>query len=500
MRSDQLTSPLHRWWTLAVLLLIQATLLFNLTVIVISAPSAVSDLGFSVSRVQWLISAFAVSFGSLMMLGGRLADLWGRRTSLYVGLAGFTVASVLAGSARGYVLLLIGVALQGVFSALLAPVTLSTIFSTFSDQDDRAKAFAAYGIFAASGTALALLVGGALLEWTSWRWCFYFGAVLAVVSIAGVADFVVGVSNEAKTGVDHRGVLLASFGLVFVIDGLAHANRSLAPLFDSSGWSIGTTSRWLNIFTWGPLVVGAALFALAMLVRERSKNPLFPLHLLKSRQLLGPLISIVVAVVAIVPVVILLANFLEENLSNSPVHLGFDFLPLILTVVLSSTFASARLLGVSGPRPLIPTGMILCAMGMVLFTRLTPFFDYWGHVFPGLILIGLGLGLILAPAYASATAALATADPGISAALLTTTSFLAGAVSFVVLTTFAASVSLRTFNHAPGSLDNALNDATAHGLSVVFWWAASLFILGTPLTFFLLRSNEPTQPVPVATT
>jgi hypothetical protein len=174
-------------------------------------------------------------------------------------------------------------------------------------------------------------------------------------------------------------------------------------------------------------------------------------------------------------------------------------LPLILTVVLSATFASARLLSVNGPRPLIPTGMILCTMGMVLFTRLTPFFDYWGHVFPGLILIGLGLGLVLAPAFASATAALAKADAGVSAALVTTASWLGGVVGFAVLTTVAARVSLRTFIHSTGDLVTLQKNATVHGLSVVFWWTAILFMVGAVATFFLLGAGEPENPAPAST-
>ncbi|HEY5267343.1 MAG TPA: MFS transporter [Acidimicrobiales bacterium] len=500
MSSDHLTPPLRRWWTLAVLLLIQLTLLFNAMVITLSSPTVTSDLGFPVSRVQWLVTAFALSFGSLMLLGGRLGDIWGRRTSLYVGLGGFAVASALAGSAHDFSLLIVAVVLQGIFSALLAPATLATIFSMFSNQSDRAKAFAAYGIIAGSGTAFALFVGGALLEWTSWRWCFYVVAVLAALSIAGVADFVSDERSEVNRRVDHRGVLLASGGLFFVIGGLAHAVTSLFPLFASLGWSIHTTSRWLNFFTWGPLIIGLGLFVLAALVRERSKNPMFPIHTLKCRPLVGSLVALVIAGVATVPVVLLLANYLEENLSNSPVHVGFDFLPLVLTVVLSATFASARLLSVSGPRPLVPTGMILCTMGMVLFTRLTPFFDYWGHIFPGLILIGLGLGLILAPAFASATAALAKADAGVSAALITTTSWLGSVVGFAVLTTVAARVSLRTFDHSTSDLITAQKYATVHGLSVVFWWTAILFGVGAVSTFFLLASPAPADPAPASTT
>ncbi|HVB51839.1 MAG TPA: MFS transporter [Acidimicrobiales bacterium] len=489
MSSDQPTSRRRGWWTLAVLILIQATLALNAAVIVFASPSASYDLHFSSSGVQWLVTTFALGFGSLLVLGGELSDRWGRRTTLYVGLGGFLVASMLAGSATGYTWLVSAVALQGVFSALLTPTILAMLSALFVDQNYRAKGFAAYGTIAGAGIALALFVGGLLLYWTSWRWCFYQSAVLAALALTGVANFVKDRDQTARP-LDSRGVALVTGGLLLVIYALAHAVASSIALFQVLGWSISTTSRWRNVFTWGPLVAGAGLLALAVR-RPRSRHFLLPARLLKSRPLVGSVVALVLASAATVQVLLMLADYLRENLGGSPAQVGVDFLPLLLTTLLTSYFASARLLASTGPRPLIPTGMILSAMGMVLFTRLTIFPDYWGHVFPGLILLGLGLGLIFAPAFASAMSSLEHSVLG--AALVTTATWLGGAVGVAILSTVAARVSLRSVVAARSSEGVDQEIGTVHGLSVVFWWSACAFIIGAVLTFFLLRPGPTTS-------
>ncbi|HEY5112231.1 MAG TPA: MFS transporter [Acidimicrobiales bacterium] len=485
MSIDQATSRPRGWWTFAVLILIQATLVFNATVIVVASPSASYTLHFSSSDVQWLVTTFALTFGSLLVLGGELADRWGRRSALYVGLVGFLVASMLAGSATGYTWLVIAVALQGVVSALLAPTILAMLSALFAEETDRAKGFAAYGTIAGAGIALALFVGGLLLDWTSWRWCFYVSALVAALALAGVAD--VGKDRDKTSRpLDALGVALVTGGLALVIYALAHAVTSSIALFQVLGWAIFTTSRWRNVFTWGPLVVGAALLTLAVR-RQRSRHFLLPPRLLKSRALVGSLVALALASAATVQVLLMLGDYLRENLGGSSAQVGVDFLPLLFTTLLASYFASARLLATTGPRPLIPTGMILSTMGMVLFTRLTIFPDYWGHVFPGLILLGLGLGLIFAPAFASAMSALENSVPG--AAFVTTTTWLGGAVGIAILSTVAARVALRSVVAATSSEGIDQEIGTVHGLSVVFWWSASVFILGAVLTFFLLESG-----------
>src|SRR5579863_4723844 len=203
-----MTSSDRRWWALGVLSITQLMVALDATVINIALPHAQLDLHFSLANRQWLITAYALSFGSLLLIGGRLSDLWGRRTSLYVGLAGFALASALGGSAHSFSTLVTARAVQGVFGAVLAPAALATLSSTFGDPKERAKAFSIYGAIGASGAAIGLLLGGALTQWATWRWCLFINLVFAAIAVVGVALFITGDKRTHDTNLDVVGTLL----------------------------------------------------------------------------------------------------------------------------------------------------------------------------------------------------------------------------------------------------------------------------------------------------
>jgi EmrB/QacA subfamily drug resistance transporter len=446
------------------------------TVINIALPHAQNDLHFSLANRQWLITAYALSFGSLLLLGGRLSDLWGRRTSLYVGLAGFALASALGGTAHSFSTLVTARAVQGVFGALLAPAALAAVTTTFGDPRERAKAFSIYGAIGASGAAIGLLLGGALTQWASWRWCLFVNVIFAAVAIVGVVLFVTGAKREHHVPLDVLGTLLASAGLFFVVYGFGHA----------------VTSSWSNLFTWGSLFVGVVLLVLFVMWQQCSKHPLLPLRLIINRVRAGSLVALFLTSIGIFGISLFLAYYLQGTLGYSPLKTGVAFLPLVASIALSATIASARLLAVNGPRPLIPTGMLLSMMGMILFTRLAPSAGYFTNVLPGLVVTGLGLGLIFAPAIASATAGIRPSDAGAASALVNTTQQIGGSMGVALLNTIAVTVTARasggvyaTFNEAK----QAAILATLHGYAVAFWWAAAFFGVGALLTFGLLESG-----------
>jgi EmrB/QacA subfamily drug resistance transporter len=475
MSSELATFQARRWWTLSLLAMVQLMVLLDVTVVNIALPRAQSALHFSSGNRQWIVTAYALAFGSLLLLGGRLSDLWGRRNALYVGLAGFALASLLGGSARSFTVLVVARALQGVFGALLAPAALAALSVTFADAKERARAFAIYGLVGGSGAAIGLLLGGALTQWASWRWCLFINVPVAGVALGGVALFVKGVRGEHHTRLDVPGTVLASGGLFFVVFGLSHA----------------VTSSWANAVTWGSLVVGVVLLVLFVGWQQRSKHPLLPLRILISRTRAGSLIALLLTSMGLFAVFLLLAYYLEETLGYSPLRTGVAFVPLVLALALSSTSASARLLAKTGPRPLVPSGMLLAMMGMVLFTRLTPHSDYWGHVLPGLVVTGLGLGLILAPAIASATAQIEPRDAGAASAMVNTAQQIGVSFGTALLNTIAVTVTTRALVHAKGTLAHAHRSATVHGYSVAFWWSAGIFAVGALLTLFLLELGIP---------
>ena len=240
------------------------------TVINIALPRAQAELHFSSANRQWLITAYALAFGSLLLLGGRLSDHWGRKKVLYLGLIGFAVASAVGGAASSFSVLVSARAVQGVFGALLAPAALASVTSTFTDAKERAKAFAIFGAIGGSGAAIGLLLGGALTEWQSWRWCLYINLFFAVFAVIGVALFVEGSKRENNDRLDYLGTLLGSLGLFFVVYGLGHA----------------VTTSWSNSATWGSLVIGLFLLVLFTFWQEKAKNPLLPLRILTSLSLI----------------------------------------------------------------------------------------------------------------------------------------------------------------------------------------------------------------------
>jgi EmrB/QacA subfamily drug resistance transporter len=454
------------------------------TVINIALPHAQRDLNFSLANRQWLITAYALSFGSLLLLGGRLSDLWGRRTSLYVGLAGFAVASALGGWAHNFATLVTARAVQGAFGAVLAPAALAALSSTFSKPKERAKAFSIYGAIGASGAAIGLLLGGALTQWATWRWCLFINLFFAAIAIIGVTLFVDGGKRQGTSDLDIFGTLLGSAGLFFVVYGFAHA----------------VNTGWGNYITWGSLVIGAALLLAFVRWQQRSKHPLLPLRLLINRVRGGSLVALFLTSIGIFGISLFLAYYMQGTLGYSPLHTGVAFLPLVAAIALSASIASARLLAVSGPRSLIPVGMLLSMMGMVLFTKLTPNADYFSNVLPGLVVTGLGLGLIFAPAIASATAGVRASDVGAASALVNTTQQIGGSMGLALLNTIAVTVTARS-NRVPVAisaqlgrkeqLHNAAVLATLHGYAVAFWWAAAFFGVGALLTFGLLESGVP---------
>lgn len=475
MRGNHQSAHARRWWTMSVLSLAQLMVLLDATVINIALPRAQTDLHFSAGNRQWIITAYALAFGSLLMLGGRLSDLWGRRNALYVGLAGFALASALGGLAHSFTELVIARAVQGVFGALLAPAALATLSVTFSEPKERAKAFAMYGVIGGSGAAVGLLLGGALTQWASWRWCLFINLFFAAIAVVGVALFVEGGRSEHRARLDVLGTVLGSAGLFFVVFGFSHA----------------VTSSWASLFTWGSIVVGVILLALFVLWQQHSKDPLLPLRIMANRTRAGSLVALLLTSMGLFAVFLLLAYYMEDTLGFSPLRTGVAFMPIVIAISLSAAFASARLLSKVGPRPLVPTGMVLSAMGMVLFTRLTQYSDYWGHVLPGLILLGLGLGLIFAPAIASATAAIEKRDVGAASAMVNTIQQIGGSIGTALLNTIAVTVATRAQAHATGPALEAHRNAILHGFSVAFWWSAGFFALGAVLTLFMLESGTP---------
>src|SRR6516165_9461828 len=378
----------RRWWVLGVVGLAQLMVVLDATIVNIALPSAQHDLGFSNADRQWVVTAYSLAFGGLLLLGGRLSDLVGRRRMLIIGLVGFAAASAVGGAATGFAMLVIGRGAQGAFGAMLAPAALSTLTVTFTDPAERGKAFGVYGAIAGAGGAVGLLLGGLLTEYLSWRWTLYVNVVLAVIAVAGAVRLMTRQPRDPSVHIDWPGTVLVAAGLVAVVYGLSEA--------DTAGWGAPTTLVLL--------VSGVVLLAVFVLVERRVAHPLLPLRIVLSRFRGGAYLAIGLSAIGIFGIFLFLTYYFQLTLAYSPVKSGLAFLPMIAAIVAASTTSSGVLMPRVGPRPLVPTGMLFAAGGLALLAvQLGLRTSYLDWILPALLLTGAGLGLVFGCALNTAT-------------------------------------------------------------------------------------------------
>ena len=467
-------TPQHaaRWWILGVIALAQLVVVLDATIVNIALPTAQGALGFSDDNRQWIVTGYALAFGSLLLLGGRLADLFGRRPMFLIGLTGFAVASAVGGAAPNFEVLVGARAAQGVFGALLAPAALSLLTTTFVDAKERAKAFAIFGAISGGGGAIGLILGGALTEYLSWRWCLYVNVPLIAVALVGTLVLLKKQPQATvKRGIDLPGSAVVIAGLVSLVYGLASA--------ESNGWGSATTL--VCVFA------GLVLLALFGVIESRVADPLLPLHILWDRNRGGAYLVVGVVGIGLFAVFLFLTYYVSLTLGYSPLKTGFSFVPMILSIMVTAT-GCAGLVARIGPRIPVLVGMLLAAVGMVLFAQLDVDSTYAAHILPGLIVTGLGIGLSIAPAFGAATSGVDAEHAGVASAAVNTFQQIGGSIGTAVLSAFAASATTGYLaDHGTDPASQAL--ASVHGYVTVFWWSAAIFAVGAVLCAALLRSG-----------
>jgi EmrB/QacA subfamily drug resistance transporter len=474
------TNPHHarRWLILFVIAIAQLMVVLDATVVNIALPSAQQALEFSNDQRQWIITAYALAFGSLLLLGGRIGDLFGRKRAFVIGLGGFAVASALGGFAQSFEVLVAARALQGVFGALLAPAALSLLTTTFLDPEERAKAFGIFGAVAVGGAAIGLILGGVLTEYLNWRWCLFVNLVIAVPAALAAMALLHNEVPEHRSRIDVPGAITASTGLFAIVYGLANAE----------------THSWTDAVTIGMLVAGAVLLAAFAVIQRRSANPLLPLRVVLDRDRGGSFLAMLLSGAGMFAVFLFLTYYLQQTLDFSPIQSGLAFLPMTLTIVISATTASTKLLPKIGPRPLIGSGMLIAAAGLVSLTSIGVDTSYAGHVLPGIMIIGAGLGLVFSSAMATATFGVQPSDAGVASAMVNTMQQIGGSIGTALLSTLAAAaVTSDLAANATARPDAAaVAHAAVHGYTTAFWWAAGIYAVGAIVCASLLtkRSRE----------
>jgi EmrB/QacA subfamily drug resistance transporter len=463
----------HRWLILVIVAIAQLMVILDSTVVNIALPSAQHALGFPNSDRQWVVTAYALAFGSLLLLGGRLGDMFSRKWVFIIGLAGFALSSALGGASVSFGMLVAARALQGVFGAILAPSALGTLVSTFRDPKERGRAFGVFGSVAGGGGAVGLILGGVLTEYASWRWTLYVNLFFAAIAIAGALRYMTSNRPQTRPRLDWAGVVLASAGLFAIVFGFSHA--------ETAGWGAGLTI--------GSLVAGVVLLAAFVLAERRVSHPLLPLRVILDRARGGSYISVGLTGIAVFGVFLFLTYYLQLIKGYSPLLSGLAFLPMIACILLSSNLSSIVLLPRVGPRNLIVTGMVLGGAAMGYLTQLTVASSYATHVVPALVAMGLGFGMIFSPAINTATAGVSRQDSGVASALVNTMQQVGGSVGTAALSTVAlTATSTYLALHHTGTL--AAATAAVHGYSTAFEVSAVLFAIGAVVALLLVPSRR----------
>ncbi len=418
----------RRWLILVVVAIAQLMVVLDATIVNIALPSAQQALGFANSDRQWVVTAYALAFGSLLLVGGRLGDMYSRKWVFITGLIGFAVASAIGGAAVSFLMLVAARALQGAFGAILAPSALGTLVSTFRDPLERGRAFAVFGSVAVGGGAVGLILPGAVLACT---------------------------------------------GLFLIVFGFSRAE----------------TVGWTATLTLGSLILGAVLLTAFVVAEQRSSHPLLPLRVILDRTRGGSYVAVGITGIAIFGIFLFLTYYMQQVKGYSPLTTGLLFLPLTAGILVASTLYSVVLLPRVGPRALITAGMLLSAGGTAYLAQLTVTSSYLGGVLPALLIMGLGFGMIFAPAINAATAGVPRQDSGVASALVNTMQQVGGSIGISILSTIAASATTSyLIAHHTGPQAPAI--AATHGYTLAFTITAALLGLGAILAILMLPSRK----------
>jgi EmrB/QacA subfamily drug resistance transporter len=479
------SNPHHsrRWLILAVLGLAQLMVVLDATIVNIALPSAQADLGFSDDSRQWVITAYALSFGSLLLLGGRIGDIFGRKRTLIVGLLGFASASAIAGAAGSFGVFIGARALQGAFGALLAPAALSLLSTTFTDPGERGKAFGVYGAIAGAGAAVGLLLGGVLTEYLDWRWTMYVNLAFAIPAMIGGLALLHQPARDLSARIDVPGAIAATAGLFGIVYGFSSAE----------------TNGWGEPITITSLAAGVAILGLFVWIERRVDQPLLPMRVVLDRTRAGSYLAVAAVGAGMFGAFLFLTYYMQETLGFSPVETGLAFLPMVVGIVFSANLSSRVLLAKVGPRPVVPVGMLLAMGGMLSLTGLGVDSSYASGILPGLVALGLGMGAVMAPSMASATAGVEHADAGVASAMVNTGQQVGGSIGTAFLSTVAASaVTSFATDNAASAGPALMAEAAVHGYTTAFWWSAAIFAVGAVVSAVLLRSGAAEELAPGA--
>ena len=479
----------RRWLALLVIALAQLMVVLDATIVNIALPDAATSLHISDANRQWMVTAYALPFGALLLLGGRIADYLGRKRVLMVSLVGFAAASALGGAAQAGWMLFAARALQGGFAAMLAPAALSLLTVTFRDPKERAKAFAVFGAIAGGGSAIGLLLGGLLTQYATWRWCLLVNIPIAALALFGASTVLHESKHEERgTHYDVPGAILATTGLGLLVWGFTRAaNPAL-------GWG-----AWQTVVS----LIAAVLLLVGFAFREgRSPAPLLPLRIVKDRNRAGAYLVGLLVGAGMFAVFLFLTYFLQIIEHYSPIKAGVAFLPFSAGIIIGAAVGSQLVLKI-GPKLVIPLGLVLGMAGLLWLSRLQVDSTYVGTILPAQLVMSIGLGFIFMSTTNVALVGISKDDAGVASAMVNTTQQVGGSLGTALLSTFALTATttylaghVAALQAAPNAAAAALiqSSAAVHGYAVAFVWSASLFAAATIASLLLINAGKNVVP------
>jgi EmrB/QacA subfamily drug resistance transporter len=473
--SDIREGDRRRWLILSVLVVAQFMVVLDVAIVNVALPTIKNDLHFSEGGLQWVITAYAIVFGGVLLLGGRMADLLGRRRVFMVGMAVFTIFSLLDGLAWSSASLIAFRGLQGLGAALLAPAALSILTTTFREGRDRNVALGIWGAASGSGGAAGVLLGGALTSALSWSWIFFINVPVGILVLV-ISPLLL---KESRADLDHRhfdtaGAASITGGLMLLVYALTHASQH--------GWATAETV--------GLLAASAALVVAFVVIEIRSPAPLLPLRIFRLRTLTASNITALLLGAAVFSQFFLLTLYMQQVLHYSALKTGVAYIPLTLSIIGFSAVSQALVTRV-GIRLVLPVGMALSAAGLVLYAQLPVHGTYFANLFPAFILSGIGLAFAFVPMSIGALTGVRPDDAGVASGLLNTNQQIGGAIGVAIATTIATTYTSHFLqgHRGVGPLDGA---ALTHGFQIAFYVLAALAALAAVISAIMIEPRAAT--------
>jgi EmrB/QacA subfamily drug resistance transporter len=468
-------SASSRWAVLVVVCLAQFMVVLDATIVNVALPSIQRGLHFSNANLQWVINSYTLMFGGFLLLGGRAADFFGRRRLFLVGVAVFSIASLINGLAQSSEMLIIGRGLQGLGGAMVSPAALSIITTTFAEGPDRTKALGVWSAIAAGGAAIGLLMGGVLTDALSWEWCFIVNVPVGIAAIVAAFRIVPESLAENKPDtVDIAGAVSVTSGLVILVYAIVKAQQ----------WGFGSAR------TLGLGAVAVALLATFVLIERRSKAPLVRLGIFRLRSLSGANLVMTLVAAGMFSMFFFVTLYVQDVLGYSPLKAGLAFLPVTAGIMVGAGLAQQGI-GRLGARLQTVVGISTATVGMFLLTAMPAHGGYLSDILPGLLFVAFGMGMTFVPITLMATTGVHGDDQGLASGLLNTAQQVGGALGLAVLSTVSfnhASSQLSSLGHAPSAADRTA--ALVGGYTTAFTVGAFLMGIGALLIMAIVRRRD----------